>query len=37
VTASPNLLMEPSINSDLTLSVSPPQDLTLPLLKDIGW
>lgn len=37
VTASPNLLMEPSINSDLTLSVSPPQDLTLPLLNDIGW
>lgn len=37
VTASPNLLMEPSINADLTLSVSPPQDLTLPLLKDIGW
>jgi hypothetical protein len=37
VTASPNLLMEPSINADLTLSVSPPKDLTLPLLKDIGW
>ncbi|MEW7851283.1 PA domain-containing protein [Massilia aurea] len=37
VTASPNLLMEPSINADLTLNVSPPYDLTLPLLKDIGW
>jgi len=37
VTASPNLLMEPNISSDLTLNVSPPYDLTLPLLKDIGW
>jgi hypothetical protein len=31
--ASPNLLMEPSINGDLTHDV----DLTLPLLLDIGW
>jgi hypothetical protein len=31
--ASPNLLMEPSINGDLTHNV----DLTLPLLLDIGW
>jgi hypothetical protein len=37
VSASPNLLMEPNINSDLTLTVTPPLDLTLPLLKDIGW
>jgi len=37
VTASPNLLMEPNINSDLTNSLVPPLDLTLPLLKDIGW
>ena len=37
VTASPNLLMEPNISADLTLFVSPPYDLTLPLLKDIGW
>ena len=37
VTAFPNLLMEPNISSDLTLQVSPPKDLTLPLLKDIGW
>ena len=37
VSAVPNLLMEPSINDDLTLSVRPPQDLTLPLLKDLGW
>lgn len=37
VSASPNLLMEPSINDDLTLEVTPPKDLTLPLLKDLGW
>ena len=37
VTAVPNLLMEPSINDDLTLEVVPPKDLTLPLLKDLGW
>ncbi|MDC8785711.1 PA domain-containing protein [Roseateles koreensis] len=37
VTATPNLLMEPFINSDLTTSLVPPKDLTLPLLKDIGW
>jgi len=35
--ATPNLLMEPSINGDLTQSVVPPQDLTLPLFHDIGW
>ena len=35
--ASPNLLMEPAISRDLTLDVSPPRDLTLPLLKDVGW
>jgi PA domain len=35
--ASPNLLMEPFINDDLTLSVKPPQDLTLSLMRDIGW
>jgi uncharacterized repeat protein (TIGR01451 family) len=32
-----NQLMEPAINSDLTHEVTPPQDLTFPLLKDIGW
>jgi hypothetical protein len=32
-----NLLMEPSINSDLTHNVKPPFDLTLPLLQDVGW
>jgi hypothetical protein len=31
--AFPNLLMEPNINPDLTHNV----DLTLPLLRDIGW
>ncbi len=31
--ATPNLLMEPSLNGDLPHDV----DLTLPLLRDIGW
>jgi hypothetical protein len=35
--AFPNQLMEPNINGDLTHSVGPPLDLTLPLLMDIGW
>lgn len=35
--AFPNLLMEPSINVDLTHSVTTPQDLTFPMLRDIGW
>ncbi|SHM62199.1 PA domain-containing protein [Duganella sacchari] len=35
--ATPNLLMEPAINADLRHAVRPPYDLTLPLLKDIGW
>lgn len=35
--ARPNLLMEPSINDDLRHVVAPPGDLTLPLLRDIGW
>jgi hypothetical protein len=35
--AFPNQLMEPAINSDLTHSVMPPQDLTLPLMRDVGW
>jgi len=37
VSAFPNLLMEPNINSDLTTSLVPPLDITLPLLKDLGW
>ncbi len=32
-----NQLMEPSINADLTQSLIPPQDMTFPLLQDIGW
>jgi PA domain len=37
VSASPNLLMEPNINGDLTTTLVPPKDLTVPLLKDLGW
>jgi hypothetical protein len=35
--AVPNQLMEPAINSDLTSSVTPPEDLTTALMTDIGW
>ncbi|MSV27873.1 MAG: peptidase [Bryobacterales bacterium] len=35
--ATPNQLMEPSINGNLTHSVVPPQDLTKQLLLDLGW
>lgn len=35
--ATPNLLMEPAVNADLTQTVEPPKDLTLPLFKEIGW
>jgi hypothetical protein len=35
--AKPNQLMEPAINDDLTHEVTPPRDLTFPLLQDIGW
>jgi hypothetical protein len=35
--ATRNLLMEPNINADLTFFVDQPYDLTLPLLKDLGW
>lgn len=37
ISAFPNQLMEPNINGDLTHSVIPPQDLTYPLLQEIGW
>jgi hypothetical protein len=37
VSATPNLLMEPNINSDLGTILVAPKDLTVPLLKDIGW
>ncbi len=36
-TTTPNQLMEPSINANLTQSVLPPQDLTFRLFQDIGW
>jgi PA domain len=32
-----NLLMEPAINGDLSHELSAPNDLTLELLRDIGW
>jgi hypothetical protein len=35
--AAPNLVMEPAINRDLTHRVAAPYDLTLPLMRDIGW
>jgi hypothetical protein len=35
--AFPNQLMEPAINGDLTHNVAPPNDMTLPLLRDVGW
>jgi len=35
--ASPNLLMEPNINSDLVSRVRNPDDLTRNLFADIGW
>ena len=35
--AFPNQLMEPSINGDLTHSVTTPRDLTTSLFQDIGW
>ena len=37
VSAFPNLLMEPNINSDLTTTLVPPLDLTKSLLIDLGW
>lgn len=37
VTATPNLLMEPNINPDLGTVLIAPKDLTVPLLKDLGW
>lgn len=35
--ATPSLLMEPFITSELTSSVKNPEDLTRGLLRDIGW
>ena len=36
-TLTPSVLMEPNITSDLTTKVKNPFDLTLALLRDIGW
>lgn len=36
-TTTRNQLMEPSINADLSHSVTAPTDLTMELFKDIGW
>jgi hypothetical protein len=33
----PNQLMEPNNSNDLNHSVMPPRDLTLSLLRDLGW
>ena len=33
----PNQIMEPSINAGLPHVLAPPADLTLPLMRDIGW
>lgn len=35
--ATPNQLMEPAINADLTHEVTPPNDLTFSQLRDLGW
>lgn len=35
--ATPSLLMEPNITPGLTTILTVPRDLTLPLLKDLGW
>ena len=35
--ARPNLLMEPSLNPNQPFEVAAPSDLTLELLRDIGW
>jgi PA domain len=37
VLAKPNLLMEPFLTDNQPIAVSAPQDLTLELLRDIGW
>jgi hypothetical protein len=37
IEARPNQLMEPAINPDLSHQLTPPRDLTYPLLQDIGW
>jgi hypothetical protein len=32
-----NQVMEPNISNDLFHSIAPPQDLTMSLMRDIGW
>ena len=34
---SPNQLMEPDIAVDLSFAVEPPYDLTLSVMRDLGW
>jgi hypothetical protein len=35
--AFPNQIMEPALNDDEPHEVTPPVDMTFPLLKDLGW
>lgn len=37
ITLAPNVLMEPFATPGLTTVLTAPKDLTLPLLKDLGW
>ena len=37
ITSTPNQLMEPNINGNLTHNVTPPSDLTFSELREIGW
>ena len=37
ISASPDQLMEPANNGDESHEVTPPTDMTFPLLKDLGW
>jgi len=36
-TATPNMLMEPFINTELGTKVKHPEDLSWNLLRDLGW
>jgi hypothetical protein len=35
--ATPNQIMEPSINGNLPHSIAVPKDLTVSLMRDVGW
>jgi hypothetical protein len=37
ISLTPNQTMEPNISADLFHSVTPPQDLTFSLMRDLGW